>query len=530
MTRSTVRAAALAACLIPLSACATRTPSTWMPGWEFVEPQPDLGPVKPAREREHQQPDLHLAVALSGGGHRAANFALGALIGLEETARPGAPGRDLLDEVDLISSVSGGGFGASAYVGSLRDFRVAGGEAADYSLALVARGAETLADPLIRRNLERGYTDGILSAPLRSLALLIDPSLNRTDAFEETVDDLVLGSAWRRDPERADDAQRQGLEEDGSLRLGDVFVPTWDERPVLVPHWIPNATVYETGGILPFAPGSLMQYLVTGYTHRLEHVTFEEGFGGPPDAEGFTPGEHAYRDWIFSLPVAVGVTASANFPGVLPPTNLSSRFDPDNPWLLLVDGGVADNLGVLSAVRLLEQQPEGERRVLVVVDAANGALGPYGRVDNTDFFTVAADLLGDTFLGTWHGRVRELLEQRCARSGIELVFLSFEDLMDPHDLAAMKELPDTLGIWLKLDDDALESVIKNSEGPLRLPGPRRPRPRDPNHPDRNLRPFELLRAIPTDFQCSNVEQRLLVAAGRLAVAKRRQLILEAVGP
>src|SRR6267378_5365142 len=60
--------------------------------------------------------DLFLMLAFSGGGMRAAALEYGVL---EELARTGvgAPGerRRLLDEVDLISSVSGGSFTAAYY-------------------------------------------------------------------------------------------------------------------------------------------------------------------------------------------------------------------------------------------------------------------------------------------------------------------------------------------------------------------------------------------------------------------------------
>lgn len=62
------------------------------------------------------QDQLFIALAFSGGGTRAAAFSYGALKKLADTPLPGQPGRFVLDEVDLISSVSGGSFTA-AYFG-----------------------------------------------------------------------------------------------------------------------------------------------------------------------------------------------------------------------------------------------------------------------------------------------------------------------------------------------------------------------------------------------------------------------------
>lgn len=57
--------------------------------------------------------DTFVIVTLSGGGTRAAALAYGVLARLSETRLSG--GRTLLDEVDVISSVSGGSFAAAYY-------------------------------------------------------------------------------------------------------------------------------------------------------------------------------------------------------------------------------------------------------------------------------------------------------------------------------------------------------------------------------------------------------------------------------
>ena len=60
-----------------------------------------------------------LAVTLEGGGSKSAPFAMGALAGLHEAK--------LLDKVDIISSVSGGGYAAYYYFSRLLDTHKAGG-------------------------------------------------------------------------------------------------------------------------------------------------------------------------------------------------------------------------------------------------------------------------------------------------------------------------------------------------------------------------------------------------------------------
>src|SRR5262247_2273498 len=66
---------------------------------------------------EGPEEELFVILAFSGGGTRAAAFSYGLLEGLQSVAyRPATgPARTLLDDVDVISSVSGGSFTAAHY-------------------------------------------------------------------------------------------------------------------------------------------------------------------------------------------------------------------------------------------------------------------------------------------------------------------------------------------------------------------------------------------------------------------------------
>lgn len=84
-------------------------------------PIDDWDPVATASDSqiasEERSGEILLVLTLSGGGTRAAAFAYGALQGLAETRLPlGGDEQRLLDEVDIVSSVSGGSFTA-AYFG-----------------------------------------------------------------------------------------------------------------------------------------------------------------------------------------------------------------------------------------------------------------------------------------------------------------------------------------------------------------------------------------------------------------------------
>ena len=101
--------AVLPGCISPL--CANRPRECYNPdtGYRFDSLEPD----------EKNTDSLFICLTFSGGGTRAAALAYGVLLGLQDATfddpSDGAPPRCLLDEVDVISSVSGGSFTAMGY-------------------------------------------------------------------------------------------------------------------------------------------------------------------------------------------------------------------------------------------------------------------------------------------------------------------------------------------------------------------------------------------------------------------------------
>ena len=120
------RLAFILATTIGLSGCATRTDrSTLGTAWPSVEPTVDLKEYANVQSRPGQRSDVAVAVAISGGGMRAANFAAGVLKALEATEVRGAGGgkSNLLREVDYFSTVSGGGLAAGSYITHLKEYQ-----------------------------------------------------------------------------------------------------------------------------------------------------------------------------------------------------------------------------------------------------------------------------------------------------------------------------------------------------------------------------------------------------------------------
>lgn len=486
--------------IVLLAACATRTETNYSLRPDYSEPSPDLGLVQSAEHRPHQNKGLHFAVAISGGGHRAANFGAGVLLALEGITSDAFEAGNALAEVDILSTVSGGGFAAGAYVSSLRDFLKSSGRSrCEYSLKRVLAGAHPEhTDPDMSRHLERGYRDDLFGAanPLRGTSWRVwFTDLDRGDLLERGIDNHLLGQAWRVNRYPGPDS---------SLRLRDVFVPEGALDAVAMPHWIANATAFENGAIFPFTPKHILDHKIVAYTHRAREVRFEGRVGSAP-----------HEEFVFDIPLSLGMTASGAFPGAVAATTLESEFDPHNPYLHLIDGGVADNLGVQTALRVLDGEGFPGRKVLLVVDAFPGALGPFSKTSGSPRITKMGWDLMSIMLDTWRGRYRELTRHRCSELGVDVFFVSFEDLSGEGDVQAMLDL-ESIGLEsLRFTRDDLGEV---SKGISRL--------RSPAHPGSGaVRPFELLRAVGTDYNISESQQRLLIAGGRLAVHRIRASLL-----
>jgi len=109
--RQLIFRAGLPAGALFLAGCATRMETP-----KLANADPAHGYYYGTERRSiENQPELTFVMALSGGGTRAAAFSYGVMEELAHTAVPHHAGRNMLTEVDGISSVSGGSFTATAY-------------------------------------------------------------------------------------------------------------------------------------------------------------------------------------------------------------------------------------------------------------------------------------------------------------------------------------------------------------------------------------------------------------------------------
>lgn len=375
------------ACLLLVAGCASYRDTSLdhrLPA--FDSPVLQLEGLKSVQTRSGQNPDVALALAISGGGHRAANFATGILLGMESISLPGSD-RNVLQEVDYFSTASGGGFAAGSYLAALHDHIDSNStEAFSFRGSLLAGKERGL------RNLRRDYQTSMLTQ-------WIHPSCigfrDAGDLVESRFDKYLLRSAYRDDG--------------SSLVLGDVFKPEESADPVRLPYWIANATVYESGARFMFAPEFISGYRIVRYTHNMRY----RDVNGDP----------------LSMPLAVGMRASAAFPVIFPATTFACEPVEDklNPYLHLVDGGLSDNIGVKSAMELLRNE-SASRKILLVVDAYARSEHPYSCYRQSPDGAGVAFRVMNMGLDAEHVRLREEVMRQAEELGVEVRFLGFDQL------------------------------------------------------------------------------------------------------
>lgn len=422
--RTAIHLAAVAlVALLPMAPC---TPLGAQPlrvgqGYCTRGPDPDPGLAPPqvcyqqladVQTRAHQDSILTLAVAISGGGHRAANFATGVFLGLEKIGYGSTS--NMLNEVDFFSTVSGGGFAAAAYISERyvhrHDYHPSFSWFEEKLLENCEPGSRQRGHLCLRESLRRSYERGLVGTILN-------------------VPGRIIGRTWSHYLESEYNRNLLGVrkhpgafaQDHSAITLSDIL-PDSGTTP-LVPFWVTNATVFRNGAIFPFAPSVLERYAIIAYSHEYRRRDLDR------------PGD---------LPVSVGVKASSAFPVLISPTSLVADRPDSRDRVLLIDGGVADNLGLATALHFLTASrqtpsrpisPNGEpprwARLLFLIDVYNEDVSPYQkrRLVPVGPITTARRVM-DISLDSSHGRMHTTLMKEQAYDDHSRVVFDFATLVD----------------------------------------------------------------------------------------------------
>lgn len=351
-------------------------------------------------EADRGNHNVLVILALSGGGSRAAYFSAATMLRLQEVF---ADEIDLLQEVDVISAVSGGSLPAAYYAISRDKYPRAkvSGET-DFS-----KFKESIA------NLEYDSVTKILSLngpitkPQRDTLLLA--ASNRQD--QEKV--CRLWQQYQVKSKRIWDSEttKAIMSQDYVGRwIGNWFWPsniarywfTAYDRSDIMAQTLADGLydVQLTGKDLTFGDLSPERpYLILNATNGTEKVDRDEPAFGTVFTFTEDDFEKKVKSNIHNYSLARGVTASASFPVVFNFMTLRNYHDYSGKkrYLHVFDGGNADNLGLISAKRVIltNMLHDSERFKKIIVISVDAFTAPKGidrnKYDARGFLSYIAD-------------------------------------------------------------------------------------------------------------------------------------------
>ena len=368
--------------------------------------------------------DVLFYLSFSGGGTRAAALSYGVLDELRNTEFTlKGKTRTLLDEVDTISSVSGGSF-TSAYYGLFGD-----------------RIFEDYEDVFLRRNVQKTLVHGLLN-PLNWIRMMTTV-FNRTEMAIDYYDSQIFqGGTF------ADIAARGGPEiqiNATDLGIGERFTFTQGRFNILCSDLsefkVARAVAASSAVPVAFAPIALQNYDSCDYQEPGWLKTARANKENNPRLDALLQSYDTYLD------------------------------KEQRPYIHLVDGGITDNLGiralydsvevmggVTNAARLVGQSPK-----MIVVIVVNAQTRPKKPMDLSSAAPASAEVVGavsSAQLGRYNIETIALIEDSLEQWAEELstpeqpvtpyfIKLDFESISDArtrhifNNMATSFSLPNT---------------------------------------------------------------------------------------
>jgi NTE family protein len=364
-------------------------------------------------KRPNQSEDLLLFLAFSGGGTRAASLSYGVLeeLARTEVTMAGAP-RRLLDEVDVISAVSGGTFPATYY--ALRGDRI----------------FQEFEGKFLKRNIEGALAGRVLSP--RNWFRLPSGTFNRSDVAAELYDDTVFDHATYAD----------------LMKSGGPFV-------------VVNGADVTTGARFPFTQETF-DVLCSDLSRYPIARAVATSSALPPLLYPITLRNHAGTcGWQPPAWVIAGATGAPQSRGALHARELLSYGDAKaRPYVHLFDGGIAENLGLRSLIETLDTVasappslapgiPGGPREIVaIVVNAFKNPSRDWDRSDEPPGKGDLVDQMASIPLDRYSFEAVEAARDQLARWAqaapgrrAHLVQVSFEGIPDPVERRWFYDVP-----------------------------------------------------------------------------------------
>jgi len=374
--------------------------------------------------------ELFIILTFSGGGTRAAAFSYGVMRQLKATQiEHKGQTESLLDEVDVISSVSGGSFTA-AYYAAFKDGLFA-----------------TFEERFLKQDIDNRLLKYTL-APW-NLIRIISSTFNTTDLASEFYDQYIFDQVTYSD--LIDKAERPYIILNATdLRLGMPFQFTQEYFDLLYSNLasMPLGWAVAASSAIPplFSPIPLRNYIAR------------------PD---------------FAEPVWIEATLKDRYHAD------TNRFDQarqarrysnanEHPFIHLVDGAISDNLGIRPVLSSLTTLVDGwslfgmlnramvKHVVIIIVDSQHELIFPWANGPETpsDFDVMLAAALGllDSNMLETSMLVRASAEEMRSRHNVDLqvIELSFAQIEDESERRFFTDLPTTFTLPTETIDRLIE--------------------------------------------------------------------------
>lgn len=384
--------------------------------------------------------DVLVLLALSGGGSRAAYFSGMVMLELQKEG--------ILDEVDLISSVSGGSLPAAYYCLSKdpsRDATIKDVFWPEPNLDLHKIPGLTPYAKFDKSSNLFSFTGKMTKKQKSGILDLLEDKRNG-----EKIKTLYKISRQKR--RKWDDKHvREAMEKDYEKRLwGSMLLPhnillywasPWDRSDILAQVFADN--LFDTGTMFDLQLNNDFTfedlnaerpYLILNATDGTENTLDEEHFG-----EVFTFTKSEFEDNMSDIrkyPISKAVAASSAFPGFF--SYVTIRDYSKKVYIHVFDGGNADNLGLKTLKKVIDHNKDNFKKVVVILvdsfvnasggvdrDKRDGRKGYFlARLVDTNFLDSM-----DILLKTKRDEQVELFEENLKKSGITYWHICFQDLI-----------------------------------------------------------------------------------------------------
>jgi NTE family protein len=339
--------------------------------WQFNKKSKSSNPLGACPKIDNN----FIGVAISGGGSRAAIFSAAVLFELERYG--------LLQQVDVISSVSGGSFTAAYYVLSSDD--------PQKGPPTIEGSARPQWDPqVVFPKLEKNFIAKWIgkSMLLTNILRYWFTYYKRTDIMAGVIADALYDTSWFKG-------------------TGFLFRDLNPQRPYLILNATDNTdTGEQTSGTRVFC-----------FT--------KECFGKIGSS-------------IDRYSLAHAVMTSAAFPAVFQSVTLKDYSRKEDWYVHLMDGGASDNLGITALTEILKEKTDtNSKKLIIVIDVHTASYGKDPRDPNprklidyyidTNFIDAYETLMAELR----YGKTKEL-QQWLEENNGKLIYLEFGDLKQGH--------------------------------------------------------------------------------------------------